>query len=346
MQIKKITNRDEWKHFVLRQPYTLFVQSPSYGEFYEKMGEQSWMFGIYEADKLIGGSLVVSTHAKRGNFLYLPYGPVFGEHILADKEKLRTALKAFVDFLKGFAKKQHYDFIRLSPFLDETKQTKQLFQSMGLRDAPMHMLAETTWMLDITPSQDKLLSTMGKNHRNLIRRCMREGVRIEMKTDTEALKRFNDMHDTVAKRHSFHRFSPKYIANEFQAFVGVGECVIFEAYLPDGRLDSSSIIIFFGGMANYRHSASLNLNKKLPTSYLIQWEVIKEAKKRGFVWYNLWGIAPQQTPKDHPFRGITHFKRGFGGFQKDLLHCHDVFLSWKYWLNWTVETFRRVKRGF
>lgn len=333
--IKEIKNKIDWENFLHKQVNTLFVQSFHYGEFYEKMGEQSWLIGIYENGELIGGSLVVSTHAKRGNFLYLPYGPI--------------GVRGFAEFflhLKKFAKDNGYNFIRVSPFLEENDDNKMIFFELGFRNAPMHMLAETTWLLDLDQDEAQLLKAMNKNHRNLIHRCEKEGVRIEIKNGIENLKDFNKLHDETAKRHNFHRFSFDYIAKEFSSFALDNQSLIFNAYLPNGQLDSSAIIMFYGNMASYRHGASLNLNNKIPTSYLLQWEAIREAKKRGIKWYNFWGIAPEDSSKNHPFYGITHFKKGFGGHQVDLLHCQDLQITPKYWLNWIVETIRRIKRGF
>jgi len=62
--------------------------------------------------------------------------------------------------------------------------------------------------------------------------------------------------------------------------------------------------------------------------------------------YNFWGIAPDGSSPKHPFAGITHFKKGFGGKQIDLLRCQDLPLAPKYYINWGVETLRRLKRGF
>ena len=111
-------------------------------------------------------------------------------------------------------------------------------------------------------------------------------------------------------------------------------------------MDASAIIIFYGNMAAYRHSASLQLDKRLPTSYLIQWEAIKEAKKRGVMWYNFWGIAPEGASSKHPFFGITHFKKGFGGSHMELLPCFDIPLKMRYYLTRYFEFFRSIKRGF
>jgi len=338
-EIKEIINPNEWENFVLNQPYTFFVQSSAYGDFYQSLDEKSWIFGIYNNDKLVGGSLVVSTHAKRGNFLYLPYGPILN----FEEPEL---LKKFIDFIANFAKSNNYIFIRVSPFTEDNKIMNKTFIDCGFRRAPMHVLAETSWVLNILPTEDELLANMEKTHRYLIRRCQKEGVKIELSTDIQLLEKFNLMHDTTAERHNFHRFSRQHIDNEFKIFCERGQAVILSAYLPDGTLDAMSIIMYFGNMGVYRHSASLGLNKKLPTSYLLQWEAIREAKKRGMKWYNFWGIAPTNASKKHPFFGITHFKKGFGGQQLDILHCHDFIISKFYWFNWIIETVRRIKRRF
>src|SRR3989339_471962 len=336
--VKQIDNISEWESFLKSQQYTPMTQSWKYGEFYKKLNENFWIFGVYEEEKLVAGALVLSTHARRGNFLYIPYGPI----ITKDEKNI---LKLFTEYIVGFAKKEKYSFIRVSPFIDANQEHLATFQEAGYRNAPIHVLAENTWLLDITPSENDLLMAMNKNHRNLIRRCEKEGVRIEKKTHVQDLDMLDKLLDHTAQKHSFHRFPSKYIKEEFKPFEKDNEVCVYNAHLPDGTLDASAVIYFYGNMAAYRHSASLNIDKKLPTSYLIQWNVIQDAKKRGLKWYNFWGIAPEHADKTHPFFGITHFKKGFGGVNKDVLHAQDFVVSPGYWFNWGIETFRRKKRG-
>lgn len=339
MFVKIISTPLDWDNFFKKQEFTPFVQSSKYIDFYSSIEEKGFILGIFDENTLVGGSVIVTTHAKRGNFLYLPYGPILPPN------KTDEALKIFIDFLKKYSKKNGFDFIRVSPFLESTKENRQLFANVGFRPAPMHVLAENTWLLDITSDEETLLKNMNKNHRNLIRRCEREGVIIKKSIDSKKLLNLGTLLETTAKRHNFIRFSDRYIQSEFKAFLP-NDVMLFEAYLPDGSLDGSAVILFYGTMAAYRHSASLNLNSKLPSSYLLQWQVIQEAKKRGLKWYNFWGIAPENASKEHPFFGITHFKKGFGGQKKDLLHCQDLPISSKYWFNFIIESIRRIKRGF
>lgn len=339
MRIQEIQSPEIWEKFIQEQPFTVFVQSPNYGEFYKRLGEDFFIVGILEDEKVVGGSIVVTTHARRGNFLYLPYGPLLPE------KNTEESLRLFTDYLKTYSKKHGYSFIRVSPFLEETDENKNIFKNCKYTLAPMHVLAEMTWLLDIRPDEETLLKNMNKNHRNLIRRCEREGVKIQMNTVDADLTGLNNLLDITAKRHKFIRFSEKYIREEYKSFLP-DHTALFEARLPDGTLDAAAIIMFYGKMACYRQSASLGANSKLPTSYLLQWEVIKEAKKRGIEVYNFWGIAPENAPKSHPFSGITHFKKGFGGNVRNVLHCRDFVVNPKYYINWIIEFFRKKKRGF
>lgn len=335
----------EWEIFQKKQSFTLDVQSVEYGNFYTSINEKSIYIAVKDANNnILAGSLVVSVHAKRGDFLYLPYGPIVNEDTKKDQQL--NIFKSFFSHLKHYGKQHSYAFIRISPFWDNTKENQLLLNTLGLRPAPMHVLAETTWLNNLNRTETELFSAMNKNHRNLIRRLEREGVQTKTFTDSKNLEMFQDLLDETAKRHHFIRFSRSYITREFQAYEASGKARLILGYLPDGTLDAGAIIYLHGSMAAYRHGASLGQNKRLPVSYLVQWQGIREAQKQGKIWYNFWGIAPNDKSKKHPFLGITHFKKGFGGQQKDLVHCHDLPISNRYWISWIIETVRKTKRGF
>lgn len=342
-QVKIIDNKLRWENFLASQSPNIFVQSWRYGEFFKNSGEDFFVLGIEHNGNLVGGSLVVTTTARRGKFLYLPYGPIMN---FAQKTEEGTLL--FTEFckkLKELAIKFNADFVRVSPFLEDSELMRQTFKREGFRAAPMHVLAENTWILDLSPSEEELFKSMRPTTRNLIRRGEREGVEIKMTQDEAAIDRLIALLQETAQRHKFVPFSKKYIMAEFDAFKENGEVQIFEAYF-EGKMVSSAIIFFCGDTAVYRHSGSSTEKIKCQPSYFLQWKVIQEAKKRGLKCYNFWGIAPTGSSPKHPFAGITTFKTGFGGEQIDLLHCQDMPITRKYWLNWLIETIRRLKRGF
>lgn len=335
--VKKINNPTDWESFLDKQEYQIFVQSPGYAEFNQSTGDPSFFLGLYENNKLIGGSLVIHVHAKRGDFYYLPYGP------LLDYSQPKQ-LQSFTDELKALAKKNKINFIRVSPFQDNTAQANQTLKASGYKKAPMHMIAETTWILDLNPSTEDLLKNMRQNHRNLIRRAERDGVVVTLSDKVEDIHKLYDLLKETAQRHNFHPYPLDYLIKEFQAFQSKGQARMYLAH-HEGDLLAISVMYFYKNTAVYRHGASNMLKPKVPASYAIQWQAIQDAKDYGCKFYNFWGIAPEDAKK-HPFLGITRFKKGFSGFQKDLLHAHDLPTSWKYIINWTIETIRRMKRGF
>jgi lipid II:glycine glycyltransferase (peptidoglycan interpeptide bridge formation enzyme) len=74
------------------------------------------------------------------------------------------------------------------------------------------------------------------------------------------------------------------------------------------------------------------------------WEVIKEAKKRGCKYYDMWGATPQGK-KNHRFSGPSLFKEGFGGERIDWLPASDLPVNFKYWGTYIFENVRKRVRG-
>jgi lipid II:glycine glycyltransferase (peptidoglycan interpeptide bridge formation enzyme) len=106
---------------------------------------------------------------------------------------------------------------------------------------------------------------------------------------------------------------------------------------------SAALIIFYNYQAIYHHSASIE--QKIPVNYLLQWEIIKEAKKRGKKIYNMWGICPEDKRR-HPWKGLTLFKKGFGGRIVEYLHAQDYPLSSFYCTTYIIECLRKYIKGY
>jgi lipid II:glycine glycyltransferase (peptidoglycan interpeptide bridge formation enzyme) len=108
---------------------------------------------------------------------------------------------------------------------------------------------------------------------------------------------------------------------------------------------AGAIIVFWSGQAFYHQAASMGDFAKLSVPYLLQWEAVKEAKRRDCKVYDFWGFTdPEKLPK-HPWAGPTLFKMGFGGYKKEYIKTQDFVISKKYWINYIIERFRRIKRG-
>jgi len=58
---------------------------------------------------------------------------------------------------------------------------------------------------------------------------------------------------------------------------------------------------FLRSEAAYHYGASTEEGRKYPGAYLIQWEAIKEAKKKEHKRYNFWGVPPGKTKNSTVF---------------------------------------------
>ncbi|MBI4008669.1 peptidoglycan bridge formation glycyltransferase FemA/FemB family protein, partial [Candidatus Roizmanbacteria bacterium] len=253
----------------------------------------------------------------------------------------KSIITKLLNYLTTLAMELNCSFIRIAPILENTSKNQKIFSDLGFKKAPIYMHAERVWILPLNKSEDQLLSEMRKTTRYLIRKAERDGVAIEKRTNEKAVKNFYQIYLETAKRENFVAFSKEFIRQEFESFNKTRNAVFFEAVHLKGVL-ASALIIFTKSTAFYHQGASIH--SKIPATYLLQWEAIKEAKKRGCKFYNFWGTLQEgRTPKS--WSGLTLFKQGFGGYQVDYLPTQDLILSPKYYLTYFYEKFLAWRRG-
>ena len=61
--------------------------------------------------------------------------------------------------------------------------------------------------------------------------------------------------------------------------------------------------------------------------HLLQWRQIQKAKELGFKYYDFWGVAPDKASDNHPWTGITRFKKSFGGQGISYVGAYDLILD-------------------
>ena len=341
MQIKEISDKFQWENFVKSNKESTFLHSWNWGEFNKNTGEKIWRLGIFDNEKISAVALVIKVNARRGSFLFVPHGPVISAKFNVQRSEL---LKLLFDYLKDIGKKEKVSFVRISPILDKNLENLEIFKSYGFKNAPIHMMHyETTLILDISKREDEILKAMRKTHRNLIRRATKDGVEIIQSTEEKYLKAFYDIHMETVQRHKFVPFSYDYIKSEIDTFKNDNQISIFSAKYNE-KIISSAIVLFYGNQAFYHHGASSSEYNKIPSSYLNLWHAIKEAKARGIEIFNFYGIVDDKP--NNPWSDLSKFKKGFGGYKKNILHCQDLPLNQKYFMTYFIELIRKIKRGY
>jgi len=86
--------------------------------------------------------------------------------------------------------------------------------------------------------------------------------------------------------------------------------------------------------AYYYYSGALPEGKRFNLPYLVVWEAMKEAKKRGCKQWDFEGIYDSRWP-NKGWRGFSHFKKSFDGIEVEFPGC---FTKWM----WPFPLGRRV----
>jgi lipid II:glycine glycyltransferase (peptidoglycan interpeptide bridge formation enzyme) len=315
-----------------------FFQGWNWGETLKKQSIFVQRLGYFDGSTLQAVLQLVEIKAKRGHYLYLRQGPIVSQN---SKIKNKNELLEFIlEDVKKRAKEFGASFIRLSRF-PKNDEAEKLFKHQGfIHSALQTSDAEVCWVLDITKSEEDLLKNMRKSHRYLIRKSQTYGITITKTKNLEKLKEFLPLYKKLSLRKHF--VAHKGVIEEFETFAKENEEVLFLAEY-EGKIIAGAMIAFIENTAIYRHSASDDAFKHIPASYLIQWEALKEAKKRGQTVYNFWGVAPENEP-NHPWKNITLFKTGFGGVYTYYLPTLDLPLGLAYWKNYAIDWISSKKK--
>src|SRR3989338_2871182 len=334
--VKNIEEKNVWENFVLTSNDANFLQSYAWGEFHKALGKEIQRTGFFDGEKLTGVMLSVIEPARRGKYLTVPGGP----HIdWSDKELITS----FIDRIKNIARQTDCVFVRVRPQLKKNESSEKIFKDLGFIKAPMHLHAELTSQLDITKSEDELMTQMRKTTRYEIKKAIKQGIKITASTDISLIKDFYDLQIQTAKRQNFVPFSYNFLHEQFKVFAESGHALLYNAEFNNKFL-AQAFVIFYGKEAVYHYGASTDEGGNYGGAYLIQWEAILEAKKRGMTRYNFWGVSPIDAPT-HRFSGLSLFKRGFGGKDVEYLHAQDLIINKpKYLINYAIETIRKTIR--
>ncbi|MGB9911384.1 MAG: lipid II:glycine glycyltransferase FemX [Microgenomates group bacterium] len=336
MEIRKINSSLIWKKFFNQGNFS-FLHSWEWGEFQKRMGNSILRLGLFEKNIPLILVLIIKQKIKRGKFLFIPHGPIF----LNDFSSLKKPLVFLLKKIKKIAIKNNFWFIRIAPWQEDNLKVKEFYQELGFRQAPIYMHAEKMWVLNLNKNEEELLKEMRKTTRYLIRKALKSELKVEKREDLVGLEIFWKLYLETAKREKFVPFSFEYLKKEFEVFKKTNSCQWFLVSLQ-GKYLAGALIIFTKKGAFYHQGASIHTS--YPASYLLQWEAIKEAKKRGCQTYNFWGIYQEKrTPKS--WQGLTLFKTGFGGREFTLLPTQDLIISPFYWFTYGVEKWLNFKRG-
>ena len=160
-----------------------------------------------------------------------------------------------------------------------------------------------TALIDLTQSEEEILANMKQKGRYNIKTAQKHEVKVEKSEPVQNAKQQN-IHEPV---HDFYELLQEttqrnhFAQNNFEYYQklvqSLEEYDLGGLYVAkkDDEIIAAAIFVYYGNVGTYYYGASTsdNAKRKYMASYLLQWEAIKEAKKRGCQWFDFLGVADE-----------------------------------------------------
>ncbi|MDD5527894.1 MAG: peptidoglycan bridge formation glycyltransferase FemA/FemB family protein [Patescibacteria group bacterium] len=345
MQLIEIKNKNKLNDFVSAQEHAEFLQSWEWGEFQEKVEGKVIRIGVEENGELIAAATLVKKslpgdRVRRSlgvggiNYFYCPRGPII------NFQSSIFNLQFFLDEIKKIADKEDAIFLRFEPKQIEIRNTKyEIRKSLDIQPSK-------TIVLDLSKSEEELLSAMHQKTRYNIRLAEKKGVKIS-EAPGNSFEEFWNLMKKTSGRDGFTSHDKDYYEKLLQTapenfklfFAFVRHSLGESGDKYEDKILCAGIFAFFGDTATYLFGASSDENREVMAPYLLQWELIRRAKAGGYKFYDFFGIDEKKWP------GVTRFKRGFGGQEINYPGTFDVVYNRiNYGIYRILRTARRLAK--
>ena len=275
---------------------------------------------VYDKQKILAIFNLLKKDFKLGLvYYYLPRGPVFAKGLsLKEQEDVWQFL--ILEF-----KKRQVVFLRVEP--------RNVLPSNIKTVNSINLQPKETLILDLLLSEAELLNSFHSKTRYNIRLAEKKGITVRASHDKKEFEIFWQLMFETGERDDFKVHNKKHY--ELLATSNPDFIKLFLAEV-DGQALAAGLFSFYGDKVTYLHGASAYASRQLMAPYLLQWTLIKTAKKLGYKYYDFYGIDVVKWP------GVTRFKIGFGGNQVSYAGTQDIILNPLAYNFYNI--LRRIKR--
>ena len=294
------------------------TQSSEWHKLQKELGEESIL-----VEKEGYQYLAIIKPTPVGNYLYCPYGPV---------AKDKTSFKNALGSLNDLAKDKSAIFIRVEPYDEAFKNNlpDSVKKSTDLNP-------KETWILDLTGNDEEFKLRLPSRLLRYHKSAAKKGIIIEKSTNPDDIKYLLKLQQVLANEKGISTFSENYLKTELKQPFASLYLVKYEGSIIAAGL------VFDDKTTRYNlQGAQSNTGRKLHATGILTIQLILDAREKKLKSFDFWGIAPDDAPDDHPWKGFTAFKKTFNGTEVKHAGTYDIVLSpFKYHL---YQIIRKVNR--
>lgn len=304
------------------------IQSWQWAEFKKDTGMRPVRLGAFQKGRLVDGLLVL--------FRQIPKTPFSAGQLLRGKrpdQKLINALKELAVEEKAIFIKIEPDYIvrrwrneKGKPDQSPIKNEKINPEKFGLSQAIKPLFDPHSFVLDLTKTQDELLSNMHKKTRYNIRLAEKAGVSVEEKSDDQGLEIFISLLQKTLKRQHFYMHSPDYFRKMWKVLHPAKISHILLARYQQKVL-GAWMLFTWKDRIFYPYGASSSEHRNLMASNLLCWQAILFGKNKGCKKFDMWGGLGPKADVNHSWYGFHRFKMGYGPDLVEYFPSQDLIIN-------------------
>lgn len=327
----------EWKKLYPAFEKMNFFQSCGYWLTRESEGREVLAFSMKEGGKVVSIVQCFIARSKAADFIAIPGGPLF-----MNGEYDAVLFKAWLDFFHTLAQEKKCSFLRIYP-----NWGRQFPQPEKTVVAPRYLESFDTIQMDLTLSDDQLLSQMRKTTRQMVKKAIkaRDDKELIVQIGNTITQEEYDVYVETTKRNNFFRHQLENLKTEMVTF---SQCdkPAFVVTVSDTKQVLSVATCYIVQNTAYLRIAANRLSG-MPSPQLVYWECFQHARKLGCHTFDLSGVAPKHSSPKHPWKNVSLYKSGFGGNYIDRMPTIDYPINRiKYAIAWVVDKYRAKKIGF
>ncbi|MFH0834637.1 MAG: peptidoglycan bridge formation glycyltransferase FemA/FemB family protein [Patescibacteria group bacterium] len=305
--------------FLAQQEFLPIQQTPIWAKFQKSLGVASLRIAVFEDGKVVAFTQIFLKKLPFGlSKIEIPRGPLF--HATWNMEHGAKISDLLLAEIQKFAREKKALFARFDFQKDSS------FDAKNLKKAREENYPLATVRIDLQKSLEEILAQMKQKGRYNIRVAEKHGVKISVENSVDDF--FALLQKTTA-RDGFSGHPKSFYAKMLEVLGD--DCALLVAR-KNGQPLAAILVTFAGDTATYYFGASDHEFRPLMAPYLLQFEAMKIAQKRGCHFYDFLGIAPENS-KRHRLAGVSDFKKKFGDeivtYPRPKI---SVFRSFFYWL--------------
>jgi lipid II:glycine glycyltransferase (peptidoglycan interpeptide bridge formation enzyme) len=332
MKIIEINDNKILTNFIVSNPGesgSEFLSSSEWASILIKEKKTIKYLAVVEEEQNILGLICLTKKSLGGRFVYWYAGrsPIFKLGLSA--ETINQVFNALVLALKKIDKQAV--FLRIEP-----AQKLNNFWEDAKFICASDIQPKKTLVLNLQKTEEELLTEMHQKTRYNINLAKKKRVNI-IEGGEKDFSEFIRLMELTGARDSFRIHDTEHYqnlvgnGNDNQGFIKL----FFAQY--EGKKIAAAVVCYFSGKATYLHGASDNEFRNIMAPYLLQWEIIRQARIDGFKIYDFYGIDGKKWP------GVTRFKLGFGGEERSYPGVFDIpFKSLVYYLYVLAKKVRKI----